>query len=72
MNSLATPLLLIQVKEGRQVWRYRDENDSTPAQNPIASKYHLGLPLDEECPPLPAPETIEDALRNAVSFFGMF
>lgn len=57
--------------EGRQVWKYRMIDDPIPPQNPIASKYLTGLPVDKECPPLPRPNTVEDALRNAVSFFGM-
>lgn len=64
-------LLLKKVEEGRQVWRYRMIDDPIPPQNPIASKYLVGLPTPEETPVLPPPKTVEDALRNAVSFFGI-
>eukprot|EP01134_Creolimax_fragrantissima_P003456 CFRG3456T1 len=59
----------LEVKDGRQVWRYLNENDKENKENPIASRYHVGLDTSEGTPALSTPVTVEDALFNAVSFF---
>ena len=38
-------------------------------QNHIASRYFVGLPVNDVLPDLPIASTIDDALRNATHFF---
>eukprot|EP00050_Salpingoeca_kvevrii_P016478 m.55791 g.55791 ORF g.55791 m.55791 type:complete len:728 (-) comp6961_c0_seq1:3499-5682(-) len=62
----------LEVCEGRQVWRYLAEGEEK--QNPVASRYHLGLPLDAETAELRAAgpvESLEDSLRRGISFFSL-
>eukprot|EP00043_Microstomoeca_roanoka_P008241 m.79510 g.79510 ORF g.79510 m.79510 type:complete len:723 (-) comp14159_c0_seq1:213-2381(-) len=57
----------LEVDEGRQTWRHLKEHEKH--QNPIASRYLVGLPIDDVCPDLPEPKTIKEALRNGLGFF---
>eukprot|EP00051_Salpingoeca_urceolata_P031664 m.12497 g.12497 ORF g.12497 m.12497 type:complete len:725 (+) comp4271_c0_seq2:368-2542(+) len=59
----------LEVDEGRQTWRYMDEGEEQEKENPVASQYHVGLDVSADCPDLPPPESLNDALRNGIGFF---
>ena len=51
-----------------QTWRYLGPKEDPGAQpNEFASRYHVGLPV--ATPPRPAPQTLDDCLRDSISLY---